>query len=110
MDININQVGDVTVIEITGEVDANTAPTVQTKIIPLAQPGSKILLNMTKVPYMSSAGFRMLLSLYRQVSAKDGQLVLVGLSEEIQDTMVVTGFLDFFATRENLELGLAALS
>ncbi|MCC5636637.1 anti-sigma factor antagonist [Nostoc sp. CHAB 5844] len=110
MDININTLVDVTIIDITGEVDANTAPTIQAKIIPLAQPGTKLLLNMTKVPYMSSAGFRLLLCLYRQVAAKDGQLVLVGLSEDIQDTMVVTGFLNFFATRENLESGLAALS
>jgi len=110
MDININTVKDVTVIDITGEVDASTAPTVQTKIIPLAQPGTKLLLNMTKVPYMSSAGFRLLLCLYRQVTAKDGRLVLVGLSEEIRDTMIVTGFLNFFATCENLESGLAALS
>ncbi|AFY43775.1 anti-sigma factor antagonist [Nostoc sp. PCC 7107] len=110
MDININTVGDVTVIDITGEVDAKTAPTVQTKIIPLAQTRTKLLLKMDKVPYMSSAGLRLLLFLYRQVTAKDGQLVLVGLSEEIRDTMVVTGFLNFFATSENLESGLAALN
>jgi anti-sigma B factor antagonist len=52
----------------------------------------------------------MLLSLYRQTTAKEGKLVLVGLTEDIQDTMSVTGFLDFFTTRETLESGLEALN
>ncbi len=96
-------------VELAGDVDANTAPKVQEKVLPLAQPDSKILLDLSHVPYMSSAGLRMLLSLYRRASAQEGQLVLVGLSEDIQDTMSVTGFLDFFTTCETLESGLEAL-
>jgi anti-sigma B factor antagonist len=109
MDINIRTVEQVTVADLAGDVDASTAPAVQEKVLPLAVPGSKILLDMTKVPYMSSAGLRMLLSLYRQTTAKDGKLVLVGLSEEIQDTMTITGFIDFFTTCKDLESGLEAL-
>lgn len=109
MDITINTVKQVTVVSLVGDVNANTASTVQEKVLPLVQPGSKIILDMIKVPYMSSAGLRMLLSLYRQTSAKDGKLVLVGLSEEIQDTMSVTGFLNFFMTHETMESGLEAL-
>lgn len=109
MNINIKTLEQVNVVELDGDIDASTAPSVQEKILPLAEPGSKILLDMTKVPYMSSAGLRVLLSVYRQASAKDGKLVLVGLSEEIQDTMSVTGFLDFFATFDTLDSGLEAL-
>jgi anti-sigma B factor antagonist len=64
---------------------------------------------MTEVPYMSSAGLRTLLSTYRQVTAKNGKLILVGLSEEIQDTMTVTGFLNFFKTSETVEEAVKAL-
>ncbi len=109
MDINIKTLEQVQVVELDGDIDASTAPSVQEKILPLAEPGSKILLDMTKVPYMSSAGLRVLLSVYRQASAQDGKLVLVGLSEEIQDTMSVTGFLDFFQTCEDVDSGLAFL-
>lgn len=107
--ISVNTVPQVTAIEMAGDVDANSAPLVQEQVLPLAQPGSRILLDMTKVPYMSSAGLRMLLSLYRQVSSKDGRLVLVGLSDDIRDTMSITGFLDFFTTYETFNSGLAAL-
>ena len=109
MDIKVKTVEQVTVAELVGDVDAKTAPEVQEKISPLATPGSKILLDMTKVLYMSSAGLRILLSLYRQTVTKEVKLVLVGLSEEIQDTMSVTGFLQFFTTCETLQQGLAAL-
>jgi anti-sigma B factor antagonist len=110
MEIHLKNEAEVTVVELVGEIDANTAPTVQDRVLPLAQPNSKILLDMRQVPYMSSAGLRMLLSLYRQTMAKEGKLVLVGLSEEIRDTMSITGFLDFFTTSETIELGFAQLS
>ncbi len=107
--LSVNTLQQVTVIEMTGDVDANTAPLVQDQVLQLAQPQAKLLLDMTKVPYMSSAGLRMLLSLYRQVDSKNGQIVLVGLVEEIKDTMSITGFLNFFTTRDTLESGLEAL-
>lgn len=99
----------VTVVELVGDIDGSTASIVQGQVLPLAQTGGKMLLDMTQVPYMSSAGLRMLLSVYRQITAQDGQVVLVGLSEEIRDTMSITGFLDFFTDRETLDAGLEAL-
>ena len=109
MKINTKTLEGVTVVELAGDVDSNTAPTVQEKVLSLAQSESKILLELSDVTYMSSAGLRMLLLLYRRASAQEGQLVLVGLSEEIQDTMFATGFLDFFTTCNTLESGLEAL-
>lgn len=109
MDININTLEQITVVTLAGDIDASNAADVQKEVLPLVQAESRILMDMTKVPYMSSAGLRMLLSLYRQVTAKDGKVVLVGLSEEIRDTMSVTGFLDFFITCETVDSGLAVL-
>jgi len=108
-EVSVSELPQVTLIEMVGDVDANTAPLVQQQVLPVAQPKSKILMDMTKVPYMSSAGLRVLLSLYRQVASKDGRLILVGLSEEIRDTMSITGFLDFFIIYDTFDLGLEAL-
>jgi anti-sigma B factor antagonist len=58
---------------------------------------------------MSSAGLRALLSTYRQVTSQQVALVLVGLSEEIKDTMTATGFLNFFTVHDTVEIGLTAL-
>lgn len=103
-------VTSVTLIELVGDVDGNTAPGVQADVLAAAEPGVKMILNMAQVGYMSSAGLRVLLSVYRQVSAQDGQVVLVGLAEEIRDTMSITGFLDFFTTTDTLDEAFAALN
>ncbi len=110
MEINIKSVEQVTVVEIAGDIDSNTAPQAQERILPLVQPSSKLLLDMSGVEYMSSAGLRVLLSMYRQVSRQNGGMVLVGLAEEIKDTMSITGFLNFFTTRDTVDEGLRALA
>jgi anti-sigma B factor antagonist len=109
MDINIKTVEQVTVVEITGDIDGKTAPQAQSQILPLIQPNCKVVVDMSRVEYMSSAGLRMMLSLHRQASSSKGQLLLVGLSEEIKDTMSMTGFLNFFTFQDTVEAGLAAL-
>jgi anti-sigma B factor antagonist len=109
MEISIKTVGQVTVVEVIGDIDGKTATEVQEQVSAQVQPGVKMILDMTQVGYMSSAGLRMLLATYRQVSSSDGRIVLAGLSEEIEDTMSMTGFLRFFTTHEAVEAGLAAL-
>lgn len=93
----------VTLITLVGDIDGNTAPGVQADVLAAAAPDSKMILDMTGVPYMSSAGLRVLLAVYRQMTAQNSQVVLVGLAEEIRDTMEVTGFLDFFTATATLD-------
>jgi anti-sigma B factor antagonist len=110
MEIQIITIEQATVVDLAGDIDGKTAPIAQEQIVPLIREGSNLLLEMTKVSYMSSAGLRMLLSVYRQASANKARIALVGLSEEIKDTMAVTGFLNYFTTCATLEAGLEALS
>ena len=105
IEINIKTEEEIKVVELNGDIDASTAPDIQKEVLPLAEPGSKILVDMTQVPYMSSAGLRMFLSLYRKTQAQKGKAVLVGLSEKLQDTMSMTGFLHFFTTAEKVDEG-----
>ncbi len=109
MEINISNIDSVQIATLDGDIDASVAPEVSEKILPLATENGKIIVDMTKVPYMSSAGLRTLLSMYRQVSANQAKLILVGLSEDIKDTMSVTGFLDFFEVSESVDEAIAKL-
>jgi anti-sigma B factor antagonist len=99
----------VTVVKLAGNIDGKTAPDIQAEILPLAVPGIKMLLDMSEVSYMSSAGLRVLLSVYRQATNTGGQVVLIGLTENLEDTMSMTGFLDFFTTCKTQDEGLTAL-
>ena len=110
MNIELEEMDGVTVATLFGELDGRTAPLVQEKLLALPEPNGKALLDMSGVSYISSAGLRALLMLYRQMAANNGQVALVGLAESIQDVMSVTGFLEFFAAYDTLEEGLAALA
>ena len=109
MKCHINTQHHVPVVELGGDIDGKTAREIQEQIFPDLEAASKILFDMRKVAYMSSAGLRMLLLIYRQAQKKSGQIVLVGLSEEIKDIMSVTGFLNYFSVCETLEDGLSLL-
>ncbi len=110
MHVKVRSFKDVMVVEIQGDIDAKTVLVAQERLLPLVAPAGKLLLDMSGVDYLSSAGLRMLLSLYRQVASSNGVIALAGLSEEIIDTMSVTGFLRFFITFESVDAGLAAMS
>jgi len=109
MDITIENFDHVKVLGISGDIDGKTAPQVQEQILAEMQPGSKILLDMSGVGYMSSAGLRVLLTTYRRAIQEQSEILLVGLREEIKDTMSATGFLGFFVISDSLEEGLQAL-
>jgi anti-sigma B factor antagonist len=110
MNINVRTVQGVTVVELAGELTGKTAPETQRQILDQVQPGCKMLLDMSRVSYMSSAGLRLLLIVYRAVAGRGGRALLVGLSEDIESTMTLTGFLDFFSHKGSLEEGLADLA
>ena len=110
MNIEFETVDGITVATLFGELDSRTAPMVQEQLAAMPRPQARILLDMSGVSYISSAGLRALLMLYRQMAANNGQVALVGLAESIQDVMSVTGFLEFFAAYDTLEEGLAALA
>ena len=110
IEINIATVQLISIATLVGEIDAISAAMVQDKVLPLSVPSCKLILDMTNVIYMSSAGLRMLLSIYRHISGNQGKVVLVGLSDELKDTMSMTGFLPYFIVQDTLETGLQAFS
>ncbi len=110
MNVETQEAGDVVVVRLVGELDGRTAPQVEDSLVAVIQPGCKVLLEMSGVSYMSSAGLRILLLLYRQITGQNGRVVLVGLQELLRDTMSITGFLDFFEDYESIAEGIAALN
>ncbi len=109
MHVTIKSVKGVVLIELEGSLDGKTAPEVQKQVLPGAEGQNKVILDMTRVTYVSSAGLRVLLVLYRQIKAKGGKIALVGMTEEIKDVMSNTGLLNFFLIADSLEGGVAAL-
>jgi|FLYN01.1.fsa_nt_gi anti-sigma B factor antagonist len=108
MELDVQELDGVTLIQVAGEVDGGTAPLLQDQVLVVARPGCRLVLDMSQVEFMSSAGLRVMLLLHRHISGS-GQLVLAGLSEALQETMAATGFLKYFVLTDNVEIALEAL-
>jgi anti-sigma B factor antagonist len=83
-------------VRLEGSLDGKTSPEAREQLQRFLAANSKLILDLTNVEYLSSAGLRLLLVLYRELAAKKGKLALLGVSEDIRTVMSHTGFLSFF--------------
>jgi anti-sigma B factor antagonist len=109
MKVNITEQEDLTVVEVAGDIDSKTAPEFERSARAATESSKKIAIDLTEVGFMSSAGLRVLLMVYRNIRAQDGHVILVGVSEDIQDVMSTTGFINFFTIVEKLEEAIVIL-
>jgi len=107
--VSVNKQDNLTTIELEGSIDGKIAPQVRDEIKPALDDATEAILDMSKVGYLSSAGLRLLLLIYREFTAKKGKLVLVGVSPDIQAVMSHTGFLNFFTLADTQAQALEAL-
>ena len=108
-EITIETRDAVSLVSLRGSLDGSTAPVVQDRVASLIVPDCRLVLDMTEVEFMSSAGLRMMLLFFRQVSAQKGKIVLLGVCDDIRDTMSLTGFLDFFTTTDTVAVAVPPL-
>ncbi|MFZ1642197.1 MAG: anti-sigma factor antagonist [Candidatus Contendobacter sp.] len=109
IEVEVSTQGGVTVVTVAGEIDGGSAPGLQARILSLLQQDGSLILDLGGVTYMSSAGLRVLLLLYRQAVSRNGRVALAGVAETIKDTMAVTGFLKFFVVADTVDQALTTL-
>ena len=103
MEVQQEILGNWQVIKVTGEIDSKTVTTLRNFINEQLVENTAVALDLKNVPFMSSAGFRALLTLQRKTSEMKVDLALIGVADEIQDTMKVTGFLQYFTIYDSIE-------
>ncbi len=79
-------------LNVEGNVDTNTAPQLQTYILQAFQKGRNVVIEMSKCPYMSSAGLRALLIGQKTATSKGGSMKLVNVQPTVKDVFEVSGF------------------
>lgn len=82
------------VMSLSGRVDSNNAPRVLQEFARAAAEYREITLDMEKLEYVSSAGLRALLTLYKSLQRKKGELVLSHVSDDVAEILELTGFMD----------------
>jgi len=86
------------VLSIKGKVDSFTAPDLIKVMEELNNEGRfKIILDMSGLEYMSSAGFRAMLLGQRNCKRYNrGEIVLAGVPKRVMDALELTGFTPLF--------------
>lgn len=110
MKVTILSEPDITRVELEGSIDGKTAPQIREELSAPLQQVQKLIIDMSRVDYLSSAGLRLLLLLYREVTARNGKLVLLQASPEIRTVMSHTGFLNFFTLADSQQEALHAIA
>jgi anti-sigma B factor antagonist len=91
------------VIKVSGQIDSKTVTDLKNYLDSNIAEGSPMGLDVTEVPFMSSAGLRTLLTLHRKTEQMGISLAIIGLKSEIADTMKVTGFYQYFTIYSDLQ-------
>ncbi|HSW86032.1 MAG TPA: STAS domain-containing protein [Rhabdochlamydiaceae bacterium] len=96
---------DIVTLRVAGRIDATSSPALEKKISELIQTGhKKILIDFTKVDYLSSAGLRLMLSSTKKIKAQGGRLVFSGMSTGVMEIIKMAGFeriLDIHSTEKD---------
>jgi len=109
MDLREGSVGGIAVLDVVGRVDSTTAPVLQEKLQSvMTAPQTKVLIDFTRLEYISSAGFRVLLLAAKRAQETGSHLVLCGVAGEVRQLFDLGGFLDLFTIAGSREDGIAA--
>jgi anti-sigma B factor antagonist len=103
MQVDIRNDGGIVFIEPVGDIDGKTAPELLDAVRKLVLPQARIIFNMERVAYMSSAGLRTMLLIYREAKSKAAKVVLSGVNNGIRGSMSATGFLAFFVVADGVQ-------
>lgn len=87
---NLN--GDVNEVKIIGRLDVKAAKDAATAFETAVAAAPNIVLDMSELDYIASAGLRALKRLNSAVRDNDGTLVLRGVQENIMEVFEMTGF------------------
>ncbi len=97
MEIQTRDTNDIKVVDLIGKLDTSTAPDVEKHLNKLTKEGvKKILVNLEKLDYISSAGLRVLLSTNKQLQSTSGLLRICNLNEVVKEIFDISGFSSIF--------------
>lgn len=99
MEILKNKNGSTLTISLSGRLDTVSAPQLDDELKASISDVKELILNLSDLEYMSSAGLRILLSAQKTMNV-NGKMIVKNVNETIMGVFEVTGFTDIL-TIEN---------
>jgi len=98
MDITVDEVGDIKIVRIAGNLDTQTSPVTEEQLTQLIQDGAtKILLDFEKLNYISSSGLRVLLVAHKRLEGNSGQVRICNPNTIVREVFDTSGFSEIFS-------------
>lgn len=112
MKIEERQAGEVTILALAGKLTLGEGERLlKEKISSVVRDGPRqLLLDLSEVPYVDSAGLGELVRTYTAVNRNGGQLKLLGLAKRIKDVFALTKLLTVFEIFETEQEALDSFS
>jgi anti-anti-sigma factor len=102
---------DVTVVRVDGRIDSTSSDELERHLAALLQRGEKrLILDLSGVDYMASAGLRVLLTTAKRSTALEARFVLAGPNDFIRQILTMTGFLSCFGVFDDVAAATAAMA
>jgi anti-anti-sigma factor len=110
MHIFIEEAGGRRIVKIEGRLDAVSSPTLESRLTGLLEGNHKVvIINFSKINYLSSAGLRLLLSATKKFKSKQGELVCCSINEEVMEIIKMASFERILTIYPDEKSALAAL-
>jgi len=94
MEIKTTTEGDKLTIVVSGRVDTVTAPELEAGL--KFGDAKHVVIDLADVPYMSSAGLRLLLTAHKTMMGVGGELQISNVQPPVKEVFDITGFSDIF--------------
>ena len=85
--------GELATLVVVGRLDTQTAPELEKEVDSVVDGIKELVLDMTGLEYVSSAGLRVILKAQKIMNAK-GSMKLTGVNDSIMEVFDITGFID----------------
>lgn len=109
MEIQDKQINGVTVLSLTGSIDAMTAPQITEYIHGLVARGNiKLVADFSGVDYTSSAGLRVLLGAIKETRPQGGDMRLTGVQPDVYKVLNLSGFTNILKLFNDLNAAVAS--
>jgi anti-sigma B factor antagonist len=109
VNIQDTQKNGVSVVQLSGSIDALTAPAITEHLGALISSGQiRLVVDLSGVDFTSSAGLRLLLNTVKDARAGGGDLRLAAVQPDVMKLLKISGFTNILKLFENVDEAVAS--
>ena len=108
MDISVQKSDQISIVSITGSIDALTADQITGCVDEQINSGEKyLIIDLSEVEFMSSAGLRVILGALKETRKQSGDLYIAGARAGVERVLKMSGFSKILKIYDNVDNAIA---